>query len=114
VKPTSQKLVIFIVSGMDADRLLRSLVARGYPATKIGSSGGFLRRGNATILSGVDESEVDEVISIARAECRVRTEYLPPQAIPFLSTSQMLGGPLPVRVGGATIFVLPVDRFERT
>ena len=52
------KLVIIIASDADADRLMKGLVERGYPATKISSTGGFLHRGNATVLSGV---EVDEV-----------------------------------------------------
>ena len=51
--PIPTKLIVMIVSDNDSDRLMNRLVEDGLPATKIGSSGGFLRRGNATILSGV-------------------------------------------------------------
>jgi uncharacterized protein YaaQ len=103
-----------IVADEDADRLVGALVGQRFPATKIGSTGGFLRRGNATILSGVDESEVEAVIAVARRECRARTEYLPVQAVPFAGESVSPAPALPVRMGGAIIFVLPVERFEKT
>jgi uncharacterized protein YaaQ len=109
-----QKLILMIVSDADSERLMTTLIHQGYPATKIGSTGGFLRRGNATILSGVEESEVDAVMNIVRNECRARTEYIPPQAIPFVGDTAMTTAPLPIRVGGAIIFVLAVERFEKT
>ena len=108
-----QKLLIVIASDDDADILIRRLVDRGYPATKVSSTGGFLRRGSATILSGVDAEEVDAVIGIIRNECRARTELVPAHALPFPDPSYP-SEPVQVRVGGATVFVLPVERFERT
>jgi uncharacterized protein YaaQ len=87
-------------------------VERGYPATKVSSTGGFLRRGSATILSGVDAGDVDNVLAIVRRECRARTERVPQSAVPF---PQGVAPELAeVRVGGAIIFVLPVDHFEKT
>lgn len=108
------KLVVIIASDIDADRLTKRLVEKGYPATKIGGVGGFLRRGTATILSGVDASEVDAVVAIARAECSARMEYVPVQTLPFLGEGAVFADPLEVRVGGAILFVLNVERFERT
>ena len=66
------KLVVIISADSDADRLMKALIGRGYPATKISSTGGFLHRGNATILSGVESNEVDEVFALVRAECHAR------------------------------------------
>ena len=80
---SDQKLLIVIASDSDADSLIQKLVQRGYPATKVSSTGGFLRRGNATIFSGVDAEDVDNVIAIIRTECQARTEFLPAQALPF-------------------------------
>ena len=108
-----QKLVIIIASTDDANRLIPQLVSRGYPATKIGSTGGFLRRGNTTILSGVTAGEVAAVLAVVRAECRARTEFVAVNALPFLGDSTFTD-PLEVRVGGAIVFVLPVERFEKT
>lgn len=60
------KLVVIIVSDGDADRLIQKLVENSIPATKISSTGGFLQRGTATILSGIEASEVEKVIARAR------------------------------------------------
>jgi uncharacterized protein YaaQ len=108
-----QKLVIVITDDDEADRLIEKLVERGYPATKVSSTGGFLRKGSATILSGVDSDDVDLVLGIIRTECQARTEYVPAQATPFPDTA-LPREPVPVRVGGAICFVLPVERFLKT
>ena len=112
-QPPEQKLVIIIASDADADVLIQKLVERGYPATKIGSSGGFLRRGNATILSCVEAGDVENVLALVRQECQARTEFIPVQALPF-PESILPAEPVEVRVGGAIVFVIPVERFEKT
>ena len=107
-----QKLVMAIVDANDGELLMQALVQAGLPATKIRSAGGFLRRGNSTVLCGVPATQVDEVLAIVRRTCRVRTEMVPVQALPLVGT--MAGaGPIEVRTGGAVIFVLDVERFER-
>jgi uncharacterized protein YaaQ len=106
------KLVMMIVSDSDADTLMDALVTAGYYATKVGSTGGFLRHGSVTVFSGVTDANVDAVIDIVNETCRVRREFVPiPGAIaeegPFNTE------PIEVRVGGAVVFVLDIDRFER-
>ncbi len=86
---------------------------RGLSATKIASSGGFLRRGSATVLSGVEDNEVEGVIEMARQECRARKEMVPVQNLPVLGEIGASSQPVEVRVGGATVFVMDVGRFER-
>lgn len=113
MQPPPLKLVVVIASDSDADRLMHRLVEQGYPATKIGSTSGFLRRGNATVLSGVEADEVEAVLTAVRVECRARTEHVPLQALPLLGEA-VLTEPVEVRVGGAIVFVLPVERFEKT
>lgn len=108
------KLVVIIASDVDVDRLMKSLVERGYPATKVSSTGGFLRRGSATILSGVEATEVDEVVTMVREECHARAEFVPVQTLPFFGEGTSLSEPVEVRVGGAIVFVLAVERFEKT
>lgn len=108
-----QKLIVVITSDDDAETLIRKLVERGYPATKVSSTGGFLRRGSATIFSGVDGADVDNVLTIIRDQCQARTELIPAQALPF-PESIYPAEPVQVRVGGAIVFVLPVERFEKT
>jgi uncharacterized protein YaaQ len=108
-----QKLIVVITSNDEADALIKKLIERGYPATKVSSTGGFLRRGNATIFSGVEAGDLDNVIDIIRHECKARTEFIPAQALPF-PESIYPAEPVQVRVGGAIVFVMPVERFEKT
>jgi uncharacterized protein YaaQ len=82
------------------------------PATKIASSGGFLRRGSTTILSGVEDHDVDLVVDMTREVCHSRMEFVPIQNVPILGEATGPAEPIRVRVGGATVFVLPVERFD--
>ena len=113
MRQAEQKLLVVITTDDEAEALIRALVERGYPATKVSSTGGFLRRGNATIFSGVDAEDVDNVVAIIRTECQARTEFLPAQALPF-PESIYPAEPVEVRTGGAIVFVVGVERFERT
>lgn len=63
------KLVIGIVRDQDAGRVIDGLVAKDYRATRINTAGGFLKRGNATVLVGVNDEQVDEVIEIVQGVC---------------------------------------------
>jgi uncharacterized protein YaaQ len=107
------KLLVIIVTDPDADGLIRALVERGHAATKIGSTGGFLRRGNTTLLSGVAAEDVEGVIELVREVCPLRTELLTLGLTPFTGELPVAGAPVEVRAGGAVIFVLNVARFER-
>ena len=106
------KLVIIIAANEDSDRLVERMVQAGYPATKVSSTGGFLRRGNATILSGVDSAAIDKVLDMVKAECQPREEYVPIQGLPFPG-SLPPGQPISVRTGGAIVFVVDIERFEK-
>ena len=108
------KLVIIIASDADAEKLTRKLVQQGYPATKISSTGGFLHKGNATVLSGVEASEVDGIVAMVRSECYARSEYVPVQTLPFFGEGSVLQEPIEVRTGGAIVFVVDIERFEKT
>ncbi|HJM89450.1 MAG TPA: cyclic-di-AMP receptor [Dehalococcoidia bacterium] len=108
------KLCVIIVSDADANRLMERLVQKNLPATKIGSTGGFLQRGNATIISGVEESMVADVTEIVREECHARKEFVPVQTLPFLGDGGFSAEPVEVRVGGAIMFVIDVEQFIRT
>ena len=63
------KLVVAIIQDKEAGKVVDALVQRGYGATRINTVGGFLRRGNATILTGVDDQETAAVVGILRDIC---------------------------------------------
>lgn len=107
------KLVVAIVHNEDAGPLVDALLEREFRATRLHSSGGFLKQSNATIMVGVEESQIDDVLGIVRATCTSRTQVVNPMP-PIMEPGEFfMPYPLEVEVGGATIFVVPVERFER-
>jgi uncharacterized protein YaaQ len=63
------KVVIAIVRDTDDQKVLSRLVADDYRVTRVASTGGFLRRGNVTLLIGVEEPKVQGVIDLLRETC---------------------------------------------
>jgi len=107
------KLIVAIVHNEDAGALVDALLEKEFRATRLHSSGGFLKQSNASILLGVEEAEVDEVLGIVRDYCTSRTQIVNPMP-PIMEPGEFfMPYPLEVELGGATVFVLPVDRFER-
>ncbi|MCJ7717106.1 MAG: cyclic-di-AMP receptor [Anaerolineales bacterium] len=88
----NKKMVLAILEDTESNTVMRALHDAGHPLTLIDSTGGLLHRGNSTIISGVDESDVDDVINIINNECR-------PSVNPFKKR--------------ATIMVFAVDHFEQ-
>jgi uncharacterized protein YaaQ len=107
------KLVVSIVHNEDAGPLVDALLEHEYRATRLHSSGGFLKQSNATIIVGVEDAKVDEVLEVVRENCTSRTQVVNPMP-PIMEPGEFfMPYPLEVEVGGATVFVLPVERFER-
>ena len=107
------KLIIAIVQDEDAGRLVYELMNKGFGVTKLATTGGFLRAGNTTLISGVEDEQLDPALSIIERVCKSREQIT-------ASTTPMGGGasagvyvPYPIRVtvGGATVFVLEVSQF---
>ncbi len=107
------KLVIAIVHQEDASSLVDALLDREYRATRLHSSGGFLKQSNATVMLAVEDEKVDVILEIIRDNCHSRTQLVHPMP-PIMEPGEFfLPYPLEVEVGGATVVVLPVERFER-
>lgn len=106
------KLIIAILQDKDGLSALNELNRRGFRATKLASTGGFLREGNTTIMVGVEEPDVEQVLGVLRRTSSTRQETLTPAA-PTHSGEPYVPFPVEVTVGGATVFVLTVDRYEK-
>ncbi len=107
------KLVVAIVHSEDAGALVDALLAREFRATRLHSSGGFLRQTNATVMLGVEDDQVDQVIGIVGEQCHSRTQIVNPMP-PVMEPGEFyLPYPVEVEMGGAVVFVLPVERFVR-
>ena len=108
-----KNLILAIVHSDDTPGLLEALTTRGYRATRINTAGGFLKESNTTVLLGVEETQVDEVLAVIQANCETRTQYINPLP-PVMEPGEFyMPYPVEVQIGGATVFVLEVEEFVR-
>lgn len=93
------KLIIAVVQNEDADAIIEALLERQFRATRLASTGGFLRRGNTTLLIGVEDADVDAVMEVIRAHARTRVRQESPAG--------------QVQSAAATVFVIPLEDYQR-
>lgn len=106
-------MVFAVIQGRDAENLLGSLQAAGYRSTLISSAGGFLREQSVTVLIGVEDQYVPDVMHTIQENCYTRTRYVNP-LLPIMEPGEFyVPDPVEVEVGGASTFVLNVRYVER-
>lgn len=106
------KLIVAIINNDDANAVMSNLTKNGYQATKLSTSGGFLRAGNITLLIGVEKNKVDEVVNLI-GECSSQRKKITSVNNTYIGDSMLSSMPVEVTVGGATIFVLDVEQFYK-
>jgi uncharacterized protein YaaQ len=107
------KLILAVIQDEDANKLVSTLMEEGYSATKLASTGGFLRAGNTTLMIGVPKDKTEDAIAVIRKVCKTRRQMTtPPSSVTGMS-GVYVPYPVEVTVGGATVFVLDVDAFEK-
>jgi uncharacterized protein YaaQ len=106
------KLLIAIAQDYDCDRLLRAVTSAGFGATKIASTGGFLRMGNTTVLMGVEDEQVAACLRLIEQSCRSRSEVKLDQVVSEYAEWYPVGVH-EVTIGGAVVFQLKVSAFHR-
>ena len=106
------KMLIAIVQDDDSIDLVETLTEKKFGVTKLATTGGFLKSGNSTLMVGVEDDKVDDVIDIIKKICEKRKQVIISSS--FSGNSEMyMQYPIQVEVGGATVFVLDVDKFIR-
>ncbi|MDD6308451.1 MAG: cyclic-di-AMP receptor [Clostridia bacterium] len=106
------KLILAIVQNDDGHKALAALNDAGFSVTKLATTGGFLRAGNMTLLVGTEEERVDEAIAIFKERCHAR-KHIVSTPISAGIAGMYTPQPMEIQIGGATIFVVDVDRFEK-
>lgn len=104
------KLVFAVVNKEDSNAVSLALTKEGFSVTKLATTGGFLRAGNTTFMLGTDDSRVDQVISILEEHSKRRTQVVPSTTYGATPGSAF---PMEVTVGGATVFVTDIERYEK-
>ncbi|WP_173918036.1 cyclic-di-AMP receptor [Halobacillus sp. Marseille-Q1614] len=105
------KMIIAIVQDKDSNRLTDALADNDLKTTKLSTTGGFLREGNTTFMIGCDDNQVDDALDIIRKNCSQREQMVAPISPMGGNADSYIPKPVKVEVGGATVFVLPIDSF---
>ena len=103
------KLVVTIVDDTDVDKVMTTLTNQHISVTHVSSTGGLLSPGNSTLLIGVDEQHVPQVMRVIANLAAPRQSFIPLNRDGNMS----LTGFAEVQVGGFLTFVLDVDHFEQ-
>ena len=105
------KMITAIVNKKDAGDVCDALTEARFAFTKMATTGGFLKDGNATLLIGTEDERVEDVLGIIRKHCAKRMEAVPPVVNANVPAFGYYKTEIPV--GGATVFVTDVERFEK-
>ncbi|RCW63073.1 cyclic-di-AMP receptor [Saliterribacillus persicus] len=105
------KLIMAVVQDKDSNRLVDALGDQDYKTTKLSSTGGFLKEGNTTLMIGCEDENVDRALEIIRDNCSHREQMVAPVSPMGGNADSYIPRPINVEVGGATVFVVPVDSF---
>ena len=105
------KLIFAIVSNDDSSKVSKELTKSKFSVTKLATTGGFLMAGNTTFIIGTDDDKVEDVIEIIGKYSKKRTQMVPSSA--SYGVGMYTSFPVEVQVGGATVFVMNVERFEK-
>lgn len=105
------KLIFAIVNNDDSRSVSSALSKAGYMSTKLSSKGGFFVAGNTTFMICADDEKVDNIVQIISTKCHKRKQFVPTKASYGVGTYTSF--PVEISVGGATIFVTNIERFEK-
>lgn len=110
------KMVFAIISKADEDITVTALNEAGFFATRLSTIGGFLKKTNTSVIVGTEDEKVHQVLDILKKYAGKRIDEMPYVAPSMARASNGVGTPyvtVPTNAGGATVFVLDVDQFEK-
>ena len=107
------KMVIAIVHDKDSARLSDALIEEDFRATKLATTGGFLKEGNTTFMIGVPKERLDDLLALIKSNCSSRDQMITLISPMGGHADSYIPYPVEVQVGGATVFVLPIEGFHQ-
>ena len=105
------KLIFAIINNDDSHSVQQALTKSGFQTTKLSSTGGFLMAGNTTFMVCAEDDKVDEAIDVIKVHSHKRKQFVPNSSA-YINSS-FTGIPVEVTVGGATVFVTNIEKFEK-
>lgn len=110
-KVTAMKMIIAIVNRMDSPSVEDSLLDAGFYITRLATTGGFLKSGNTTFISAVEDDKLDEAIELIRKNSVQRLETVGELPFSGVGVSAAAFSTMQIPVGGATVIVTPIEKF---
>ncbi|KAA0560256.1 MULTISPECIES: cyclic-di-AMP receptor [Bacillaceae] len=107
------KVIMAVVQDKDSNRLSNALMEHNFRSTKLASTGGFLKSGNTTFIIGTEDIRVDKALQVIKENCQSRDQMVAPVSPMGGNADSYVPYPVEVAVGGATVFVLPVEQFHQ-
>ncbi|MFD1066941.1 cyclic-di-AMP receptor [Oceanobacillus locisalsi] len=105
------KLIITVIQDKDSNRLVNALGENKFQTTKLATTGGFLKEGNTTLMIGCQDEYVNDALEIIRDNCSHREQMVAPISPMGGNADSYIPKPVKVEVGGATVFILPIESF---
>jgi uncharacterized protein YaaQ len=104
------RLIMAVIQEQDRENALSVLSKLGFAVTRLSSTGVFLGRRNLTLLIGLTAGQEEAAVEALSKSCKQRVEYV---STPLEAAAPLaLSTPMQVTVGGATIFVFEVEKYE--
>lgn len=105
------KLILAIVNNDDKNFVRKALIENGFTVTVLSTTGGILKAGNTTFILGTSDEQVPIALDIIKSHSKKRVQPISASSMVF--PSALSGLPAEVSVGGAAVFVLNIERFEK-
>jgi len=107
------KLILAVVQDKDSSELNRALNETNFLTTKLNTTGGFLKEGNTTLMIGCEDESVDTALDVIKKHCSHREQMFVPSTSMGTHADSYLPTPVKVEIGGATVFILPIEAFHQ-
>jgi len=105
------QLAIIVASGYQPSQLQGNLIREGFAFTEMESTGGLLQEPKVCLLVGVNHVRLPILLEMIRKTCKPVQQYVPVRV--GLPEGYAQVSMIEVQVGGATVYLLNVERFEQ-
>ena len=109
------KLIMAVVQGDDCSAAISELNSAGFMVTILSSTGGFLKKKSTTIMIGVTDEKLDQALDVLRLHAgqRKQTVYVNTSTVHGVQAAMMPLSAVEKEIGGVTVFIMNLQRFEK-
>lgn len=105
------KLVLIITQKADSKKLEEILVEKEFQLTRFEGTGGYLKKKNSTFFVGTEDEKVELLIGLVKKTCQVRKEVVTAPSLGTGLGESLITNGTKIQTGGATIFIMDVEKF---